>query len=274
MKEFKDPMRHLKQFLSGLCLAFGFAAPVWAAGTIPSVDQVYQAAHAGNLGQAQAMMQQVLAAHPGSAKAHYVEARLWADQGAWHRAAAEFKQAQALAPGLPFLKPGEANQFSRVLSAHGAAPASAAASRNLVNRLWIGLAAIAVLAFVMLLWLKRRQARQVYVPSSAMPPQAPGAWPNAPYPGPNAPYPGQPAAGGGFGSALLTGLGVGAGIAAGEALADRLFQGNQNTSALPSDSSGFMPGQDLGGSDFGIQGDDSGGDSWDSGGGGDDGGGW
>ena len=256
-------MRYLKQLF--LLLALMAAAPVWAAGSVPSVDQVYQAARSGNLGQAQAMMRQVLAAHPGSAKAHYVEARLLADQGAWAKAGAEFVQAQALAPGLPFLKPGEAGQFSRLLAAHGAAPSNPAARGHLVNQLWIGLAAVALLAFLMLFWLKRRQARQVYIPSPAMPPlQTPGVLPNSPYPG-------QPAAGGGIGSALLTGLGVGAGIAAGEALADRLFQGNQGGQMMPGDSSGFLPGQDLGGSDFGIQGD-GGDDSWDSGGG--DGGGW
>lgn len=265
-------MCYLRQILAILFLALGLAAPVWAANSAPTVEQVYQAAHAGNLAQAQAMMQQVLAAHPDSAKAHYVEARLLADQGAWGKAAAEFKQAQGLAPGLPFLKPGEAAQFNAMLARHGVAPADAAASMNLVNRLWIGLAVVAVLAFIMLMWLKRRQARPVYMPSPAMqPPQTPGAWPNSPYAGPNAPYPGQPAAGSGIGSALLTGLGVGAGIAAGEALADRLFQNNSGGQFAPDDASGFTPGQDLGGSDFGIQGDDSGGDSWDTGG---DGGGW
>lgn len=258
-------MCYLRQILTILFLALGMATPVWAGDPIPSVDQVYQAARAGNLGQAQAMMQQVLAAHPSSAKAHYVEARLLADQGTWAQAAAEFKQARALAPGLPFLKPGQAAQFNRVLAAHGVAPAGAGASMNLVNRLWIGLAVVAVLAFVMLFWLKRRQAQQVYMPSPAMPPQQlPGAWPNSPTPG-------QSGAGGGFGSALLTGLGVGAGIAAGEALANRLFEGNQNTPALPGDASDFTPGQDLGGGDFGIQGDDGGADSWDAG---SDGGGW
>lgn len=119
-------MCYLKQLLALATMALGLVAPVWAAGAVPSVEQVYQAAHAGNLGQAQAMMQQVLAAHPSSAKAHYIEARLLADQGAWPKAVAEFKQAQALAPGLPFLKPGDAAQFNRVLAQHGVASANAA----------------------------------------------------------------------------------------------------------------------------------------------------
>ena len=47
----------------------------------PTLTQVYDTAQAGRLEEAQVMMQQVLVAHPGSAKAHFVQAELSARQG-------------------------------------------------------------------------------------------------------------------------------------------------------------------------------------------------
>jgi Flp pilus assembly protein TadD len=51
------------------------------------------------------MMQQVLVAHPNSAKAHFVQAELSARQGNLARAQEELTTAEKLAPGLPFAKP-------------------------------------------------------------------------------------------------------------------------------------------------------------------------
>ena len=42
----------------------------------PTLDQVYQAAHAGRMEEAERMMDKVLKEHPNSAKAHFVEAEL------------------------------------------------------------------------------------------------------------------------------------------------------------------------------------------------------
>src|SRR5450759_5407336 len=71
----------------------------------PTINQVYQAAQAGRLEQAQVMMQQVLVAHPGSAKAHFVQAELWARQGKLGQARDALASAEKLAPSLPFAKP-------------------------------------------------------------------------------------------------------------------------------------------------------------------------
>ena len=62
-----------------LVVALACAGPVLAAD--PTVDQVYQAARAGHLDEAQQLMDQVLKDHPNSAKAHYVEAELSARAG-------------------------------------------------------------------------------------------------------------------------------------------------------------------------------------------------
>ena len=49
--------------------------------TDPTVHQIYEAAESGHLDEAQQMMNQVLQDHPGSGKAHYVQAELYAREG-------------------------------------------------------------------------------------------------------------------------------------------------------------------------------------------------
>jgi Tfp pilus assembly protein PilF len=56
----------------------------WAAE--PTLHEVYQAVEAGKLKEADTMMAQVLKAHPGSARAHYVEAEILAKEGQMDKA--------------------------------------------------------------------------------------------------------------------------------------------------------------------------------------------
>jgi hypothetical protein len=81
-------------------LGFGLAF----AQSEPTLNQVYEAAQSGKLDQAQTMIQQVLVAHPNSAKAHFVQAELFAKQGLNGRAGDMLATAEKLAPGLPFAK--------------------------------------------------------------------------------------------------------------------------------------------------------------------------
>jgi len=60
--------------------AIGIASPAFA-DSDPTMDQIYTAAAGGHLDQAQQMISQVLADHPTSAKAHYVQAELYAKEG-------------------------------------------------------------------------------------------------------------------------------------------------------------------------------------------------
>src|SRR5437879_3648460 len=98
-----------------LILAITFAGPVLAA-TDPTLQQVYEAARTGHLGQARQMMDQVLRDHPGSAKAHYVAAELDARAGSSSRARQELSTAQQLDPGLPFAKPESVRALQRELA--------------------------------------------------------------------------------------------------------------------------------------------------------------
>jgi len=76
------------------------SAPVWAADA--SMDEVYKAAKAGRLDEAQSMMDQVLRDHPKSAKAHYVQAELYAKRGLFSDAQTELSTAERLKPDLSF----------------------------------------------------------------------------------------------------------------------------------------------------------------------------
>ena len=75
------------------------------AGDSPTLDQVYQATQAGKMNEAQSMMGRVLIEHPNSAKAHFVEAELFAAQGKMGSAEEELRTAERLEPGLSFANP-------------------------------------------------------------------------------------------------------------------------------------------------------------------------
>lgn len=259
-----------------LFLSFGFAM----AQSEPSIDQVYAAAQAGKLEQAQTMMQQVLVAHPNSAKAHYVQSELYARQGNLGRAREALAAAEKLAPGLPFAKAGALQALRSQLSArsspmarsgsavHYGAPAAAASSSawGLPLLLTGGVIAFGYFMF-------RRKAptpfaqQPVYANQGSMSgPQTFGTGAG----GAMQPPVGQPAASG-LGSHIMggvaTGLAVGAGVMAAEAIGRNLM-GNHNQAAAQVGNFGNNDNQptdrntDMGGQDFGLN--DTG--SWDDGG--------
>ena len=110
-----------KWLLVASLLGFGFAM----AQAEPTLNQVYAAAQSGKLDQAQLMIQQVLIAHPTSAKAFFVQSELYARQGDMARAREALATAEKLAPGLPFAK-AESVQTLRGQLAAKNAPAAAA----------------------------------------------------------------------------------------------------------------------------------------------------
>lgn len=238
----------------------------------PTLHQVYQAADAGRLNDAQTMMQQVLQAHPNSGKAHYVEAELLVKQGQLKQADSELSTAEQLAPGLPFAQPQSVHKLKMLLGeSHATLPAglqSFQAGRNPATASFpwgMLLTGIALVAFI--LWavgfMKQRNAGMANGGYGAVNPNTPYSMPPQTY------------GAGGFGGAgqglgsrvmggLATGAAVGAGVVAGEALMHHFMDGNQTNNAGnglldlgPSDSDSYA--NDLGGNDFGVT--DSG--SWD-----------
>lgn len=111
--------------LLGYGLSFGLNAN---AQSEPTLNQVYEAAQGGRLEQAQVMMQQVLVAHPGSAKAHFVQAELFARQGQMPRAREALAFAEKLAPGLPFAKADAVQNLRAQLAGKSSASATSGPS--------------------------------------------------------------------------------------------------------------------------------------------------
>jgi clan AA aspartic protease (TIGR02281 family) len=71
-----------------------------AADAEPTTKQIYEAATTGHLDQAQEMITQVLANHPKSAKAHWVQAEVYAKANKTNLARSEVLEAERLNPGL------------------------------------------------------------------------------------------------------------------------------------------------------------------------------
>jgi hypothetical protein len=248
----------------------------------PSVSQIYDEARAGHVDRARQMMNQVLANHPHSARAHYVAAELDAELKNYGEAKQELQTAEQIDPGLPF---ANAQSLAALRSQIGLGAPSAQPGRLVRAPVAVGPRTIpwgiiwVIAAVVFVIWLLMRRRRMI---APAYPPY-PGNMPNAMGPGtvmpPGGGFPNVVAGGSGIVGGLASGLAVGAGIAAGEELARHAFGSNQGVPTPAPDNLGVPnadPNADLGGPDFGIS--DGGGGGWDDGGGGgsggDDGGGW
>lgn len=271
-------IRFLKRYATTLFLLATMiaAGPVWADAE-PSLNQVYATAEAGKLDEAQVMMQQVLIAHPHSAKAHFVRAELFARQGRLGLARESLAEAEKLSPGLPFAKPEAVQALRKELaggaSTHaiqaGAGYAAAAASPTASSSSWILplLLTMGVIVVGYLIFRRRAPAAPSYTMAGSMSPQ-PAYGGNS---GAAMPAYGQPAASPGLGGQIMggvaTGLAVGAGVVAAEAIGRRLFSdGETPAHSVVSYTPAYEPVQDvnvdMGGQDFGIN-DSS---SWDDGG--------
>jgi clan AA aspartic protease (TIGR02281 family) len=66
----------------------------------PTMHQIYEAATTGHLDRAQEMITQVLGSHPKSAKAHWVQAEIYAKANKTTLARSEVLEAERLNPGL------------------------------------------------------------------------------------------------------------------------------------------------------------------------------
>ncbi len=261
-----------------MCMTAPFAAHAQDA----TLHEVYQAANAGRLAEAQSMMEKVIKDHPNSAKAHYVEAELLAKQGKYASAKTELETAQRINPTLDFAKPTAVHDLDNLINRGTAASSAATPARQLSAPASSGISFGRIAFFVLLIFagvmifraLRRRTAPTV------MPAQY-GQYGNGqqPYYGPQGGMPGGgmggPMASPGMGSGILgglaTGAALGAGVVAGEELMRHLTgQGNANAAGI-ADNAGFgrnsdngaIPQNDnMGGNDFGIA-DNS---SWDDGG--------
>lgn len=119
----------LSVFLSmGIGIGMGLAM----AQTEPTMAEIYSTAQAGKLEQAQVMVQQVLVAHPNSAKAHFVQSELYARQGNLGRAREALASVEKIAPGLPFAKPEAVQALRTQLNAQASTPQTGKSTGNVV----------------------------------------------------------------------------------------------------------------------------------------------
>jgi uncharacterized protein len=257
----------------GAALAAPAATSVSSPTADPSSQQIYAAARAGDLGQAQQMIERVLQDHPRSAKAHYVAAEVYARSGDLSRARGELAQAQSLSPGLPFASPRAVQALQQQLTGRRILYGTPVV-RHSGGISWGLVLLIAALGAVIFALLRRRSAPSPYAATygSYGTPGQPGAYPGAnpygPSPGSPSPY-GSSVGGPGLMGSLATGLAVGAGVAAGEQLVQHMLGGGSSQaigpgSVLPGAQAAElpqMPNADMGGNDFGL----TDGGSWDSG---------
>ncbi len=259
---------------AAVSFAVTLTTPVFA-DSDPTVDQIYAAARGGHLDQAQQMISRVLADHPSSGHAHYVQAELYAREGKTALARSELAAAEQLKPGLPFANPRSVQELKAQLGLRSAVMSSGAASPLVMRPVpaertfpWGTLLILA--AAVGILWMVfRRRSSYVQYPAAGAA-GAPGAYGAGGY--------GPTPMGGGMGSSiaggLASGLAVGAGVVAGEELAHHFLDGgHERGGVIPSAEAGEsgFGNSDMGGSDFGI---DDPGSGWDDGGGSGGGGDW
>lgn len=285
--------RHWIAWAISLALLLALPTTVWAQAE-PTLDQIYQTANAGQLPQAQGMIDQVLRTHPASAKAHFVKAELSARQRDAATARQELATADRLAPGLPFAKPAAVQalrtQVEHLASAPrqdatrqmGAPPEPDAPMPATAKRLPWGALALGAAILAGLVALMRRRNRGAAYPGGPMaggPAQGPmgnagygpGMQPPPGYGPGYGPYAPQQSMGSGIGRGLATGLAVGAGAVAASEIGRRMFH-QDGSQVMPDASStggawtgdaSAMDNVDMGGQDFGVN--DAG--SWDDAGG-------
>jgi hypothetical protein len=248
---------------------FALGSPSFAQAADPTMNQIYEAAAGGHLDQAQQMITQVLADHPTSAKAHYVQAELYAKEGKNSLARSELATAERLNPGLSSFSPRSVQELRSQL---GQNPRSSGAqivsipARPAPGIPWGGiLIGLIVVGILFMLFRRRTTYSQYPVAGGPGVGGAPGGY------GPGGPPPGYgPAPMGGMGSGiaggLASGLAVGAGVVAGEELAHHFLDGGRPQGGVIPSADAAEPGysnSDMGGNDFGAN--DPG--SWDDGGG-------
>lgn len=259
-----------KLVVATLIAVFAAALPALAAD--PTVEQVYAAAQGGHLDQAQQMMTQVLADHPNSGQAHYVQAELYARAGKTALARSELGTAEQLKPGLPFANPRSVQELKAQLglAARAISPTMVRTVPAAPHVPWGTLLILA--AAIGLLWMmfRRRRTYSQYPAAGPGMGAAPGTYGPGPGYGPAGYGPGYGPAGGGLGSGiaggLASGLAVGAGVVAGEELAHHFMDGGHGGGVIPSAEAGEAgpANGDMGGADFGVNDPGAG---WDDGGG-------
>jgi uncharacterized protein len=249
---------------------FALGSLSFAQAADPTMNQIYEAAAGGHLDQAQQMITQVLADHPTSAKAHYVQAELYAKEGKISLARSELATAERLNPGLTSFSPRSVQELRSQLGQNTRSSGAQIVSipaRPAPGIPWVGILVGLIVVGLLMMLFRRRTPSYSQFPVAG--PGVGGAPTGAP-PGYGPQGYGPAPMGGGMGSGiaggLASGLAVGAGVVAGEELAHHFLDGGRHEGGVIPSADAAEPGysnSDMGGNDFGAN--DPG--SWDDGGG-------
>ena len=236
----------MKRFLAMLALLVLSVA----AFALPSVEAVQAEAQRGHYAQAESMMREVVAAKPGSAKAHYIYAEILAHNARFEQAAQEARLAHQLDPAIGFTQPDKFRAFEQLLEREQNAakaqsitpavrpsvvlPAAAPAPRSSGLPAWAWGLGFAVVAALVWRWVSARRQTASMAPGMA------GAGYGAPAAGYGyAPMGGPVAPGSGM---LGTGLAAAGGFAAGM-LAEKMLDGRHDgASQVAGGTGGLVPG--------------------------------
>src|SRR5258706_2114168 len=101
----------MKRFLAMLALLVLSVA----AFALPSVEAVQNEVQQGHYAQAESMMREVVAAKPGSARAHYIYAEILAHNRRFDEAALEARLARQLDPKMGFTQPDKFRAFEQLV---------------------------------------------------------------------------------------------------------------------------------------------------------------
>ncbi len=101
----------IKRWIAALVLTSSTLS-AWA---LPTVDAVQAEVQRGNYAQAEVMMQDVVAAKPGSARAHYIYAEILSHNKRFGEAAREAARARQIDPALSFTDPAKFKALESLL---------------------------------------------------------------------------------------------------------------------------------------------------------------
>lgn len=242
--------------LKRLFVIIALAAWAFSAAALPSVEAVQAEVQKGHYVQAEAMMQDVVAAKPGSAKAHYIYAEILAHNKRFDEARRQVSAAREIDPALSFTDPAKFKSLEQLLAREAQAekpaatlgtpaapavryspPAAVEPQRSQGIPGWVWAFGLAGLAAVLWMMTRRRAA----APAGTMMAPAMGGGMAQPGYGPGYPQPASNGPG-----MLGVGLAAAGGVAAGM-LAERLLEGGHRDSggsaAVGSGGgSGLVPG--------------------------------
>src|ERR1700734_1515141 len=144
---------------------FALGSPSFAQAADPTMNQIYEAAAGGHLDQAQQMITQVLADHPTNAKAHYVQAELYAKEGKSSLARSELATAERLNPGLTSFSPRSVQELKSQLGLNARSSGAdivSIPSRSGPHFPWGGLIIGLIVVGVLMMLFRRRTPYNQY----------------------------------------------------------------------------------------------------------------